>query len=290
MGKEILATTSARHFEVDSGNLTVGRFPNGEVSAVLDTDVKNKEVVLIGSTGAPAENLIELFWALETIVRNGAESVSLVIPNFGYAKSDKEKVKGQSLSARAILNILERLGESKLNLITSIDIHSQRVIDASVVPFKNISAMGILAEHFKDRRDLAIVSPDGGGAERAREFASFLGVKDIAVIEKNRVWNSPVKVVSITGEVEGRDCVIVDDRVESGDTIEAAVDALRSKKAGNIFVASVHMDYLGGGYLKLDKNENVYKILTTNTTIPVSGLSNKFEIIDVTSLIKEIAK
>jgi len=290
MGKEILATTNSKHFGLDSGNLKLGRFPNGEVSAVLDADVRNKEVVLIGSTGAPAENLIELFWALETIVRNGAEKVSLVIPNFGYAKSDKEKVKGQSLSARAILNILEGLGEGKLNLITSINIHSQRVIDASKVPFKNISAMNLLADYFKSNPELAIVSPDGGGEERTREFAAFLGIKDIAIIEKNRVWNSPVKVVSVTGEVEGRDCVIVDDRVESGDTIEAAVDALKAKKAGNIFVASVHMDYLGGGYLKLDKNENVFKVLTTNTTAPIQGLSTKFEIVDVSSVINQIVK
>lgn len=289
MGKEILATSSAQHFKVDTGNLKVGRFPNGEVSAVLETDVRNKEVVLVGSTGAPAENLIELFWALETIVRNGAEKVSLVIPNFGYAKSDKEKVKGQSLSARAILNILESLGDGKLNLITSINIHSQRVVDASGVSFKSVSAMNLLAEYFKGKPDLAIVSPDDGGVDRALEFASFLGINDIAIIEKNRVWNNPVKVVSITGEVEGRDCVIVDDRVESGDTIEAAVSALRSKKAGNIFVASVHMDYLGGGYLKLDGNENVSKILTTNTTLPVEGLSNKFEIVDITSIIREVA-
>lgn len=289
MSKEILTTSSASHFGLGDG-LKFDRFPNGEVSVVLTTDVKNKDVMLVGSTGAPAENLVELFWSLETIVRNGARSVYLLIPNFGYAKSDKEKVKGQALGARALLSIFDGLGNGKLSSITSIDIHSQRVIDTSATPFINVSAMSLLAERFKDMSNLAIVSPDHGGKDRAMKFASFLGIKEIVVIEKNRVWNDPVKVVRINGEVGGRDCVIVDDRVESGDTVIAAATALRSKNARNIFVASVHMDYLGGGYLKLDSNHDISKIVTTNTTKPFDDLSNKFEVVDISRLLKEIVK
>lgn len=286
MNNPIFLTSSSSHLKMKAGNLHFGRFANGEVSAVLDANVKNKKVVLIGSTGAPAENLIELFWGLETIARNGAAKVVVFIPNFGYAKSDKEKVKGQSLSASAILKVLKVLGNNTVEVAT-INIHSETILKTSVLSIKDISVIGLLASKFKENKNLAIVSPDDGGVKRAYEFANFLNIKEIVTVTKQRVWDSAVKVVNINGEVNGKDCVVVDDRVESGDTIQACVKTLVEKGAQNIFVSTVHMDYGGGGYLKLSRNKSILKVITTNTTKPPTDIPNKIEIVDISKVIKK---
>lgn len=286
MGNVIFATSSAKHLGLDNGRLRIGRYVNAEVSVVLDRNVKGKHIVLIGSTGAPAENLLEMFWSVETIIRNGAERVSLIIPNFGYGKSDKEKIKGQALGARAILNILNELGEGKLD-VSTINLHSDKVARLSKLHIRNISAMGILTKPFLNTSGLAFVSPDKGGLQRTQEFADILGFpKSVVIMDKKRSGNTLTGTKIIKGEVKGRDCVIVDDRIESGATMQLSIETLQKAGAGGIYVVSVHIDYLGGGWRKLISNPAVKAVYTTNSTKPI-GKHRKIVVLDIAPLLSK---
>lgn len=272
---------------LDNGELICGRFPDGEVSVTLGEDVKNKEVVIIGSTQPPAENLIELLLTLDTVVHNGARKVSIAVPYLGYAKSDVEKISGQSISSRALINTIEALGGKKLKDILVMNLHSIRLEKFFKTPVMHVSFINGLAENFKSLKNFEIVSPDEGGVARAKEFAGYLGKKNIVTIKKNRLSHTNVEVLQITGNVKDLNVVVVDDMVQSGGTILSAAKSLRKNGANDIYVASVHMDYGGGGWKKLDRSNLIKKIITTDSIKPVEGLSKKFEIVNVAPALKK---
>ncbi len=287
MNKIILATDSSKHLMLDNGKLEIGRFPDGEVSVVLGEDVKNKDVVIIGSTHPPAENLIELLLTLDAVVHHEVRKIKFVIPYLGYAKSDIEKVPGQSISSRAVINMIEALGGKKLEAIAVINIHSDRAEKFFKTQFAHISLIEELAENFKYLKNFVIVSPDEGGIERAKEFASFLDKKDIVTIKKNRLSHTNVKVLEISGNVDGTNAVIVDDMVQSGGTILSAARTLKKNGAKDIYVASIHMDYAAGGWKKLDRSVLIKRVVTTDSIKPLKGLSKKFKIVSIAPILKQ---
>jgi len=284
MDKIILATESSKHLKLDNADLETGRFPDGEVMVVLKENVKDQEVVVIGGTEPPAENLMELLLTLDTVNRHGAKKIKLIIPYLGYGKSDREKVPGQPVSARVLINLIESIGGPNLN-ITGIDIHSAAVEKFFSVPLTKISLMKELAKKFEGLENFEIVSPDEGGVERAKEFAGFLGKTAIVTIRKNRLTPTSVKILEIDGDVSGKNVVIVDDIVQSGGTILEALKVLKEKGAKDIYLAVTHMDYAGGGWEKLTRTDLVKKVVTTNTIKPVDNLPSKFEVVDVASAI-----
>jgi ribose-phosphate pyrophosphokinase len=287
MQKIVLSTNSSRHLGVGSDGLRLGRFPDGEVSVVLDQNVENKDVYLIGSTEPPAENLLELIFSIDTVVRNRAKSLTIIIPYFGYAKSDVEKIKGQVLAARTVVRLIEAVGGKNLKVVT-LNLHSPEVEGFFGVPHLNLSLMEVLARKFKNNNDLVVVSPDEGGVGRAREFAGILGNLDVVIIKKKRISDSKVKILSMIGEVDGRDTVIVDDMVQTGGTIISAARTLRDKGAKSVSLAVTHMVYSAKGYLLLEKEAGIQRIVTTNTIRQAEDISSKFEIIDVAPILKTI--
>lgn len=282
MDKIILATESSKHLKLDNADLETGRFPDGEVMVVLKENVKDQEVVVIGGTEPPSENLIELLLTLDTVNRHEAKKINLIIPYLGYGKSDREKVPGQPISARVLINLIESIGGPNLR-ITGIDIHSPAVEKFFSIPLIKISLMKELAKKFEGLENFEVVSPDEGGVERAKEFAGFLGKNEIVTILKNRLSPTSVKILEVDRDISGKNIVIVDDIVQSGGTILEAAKVLKEKGAKDIYLAVTHMDYAGGGWKKLEESDLIEKIVTTNTIKPLDNLSSKFDVMDIAS-------
>lgn len=283
----IFSTSSSKHLGIDSGGVEFGRFPDGEISVVLTEEVADKSVYIIGSTEPPAENLIELLLAVDAIARHHSGAINIVIPYFGYAKSDAEKIPGQTVSARVIAGLLEHVSENRGKLI-ALNLHSRQVEEFFQIPVTDISLIKEMSEKFNDIENLAVVSPDAGGRLRAEEFAAHLNLPGIAVIKKERLSDTKVKDVEMKGHVAGKNVVIVDDMVQSGGTIAGAVEFLKDHGARDIYLAITHMDYEGGGWKKIEANNLIKKVVTTNTIKPREGLSEKFEVIDISPVIKKI--
>jgi ribose-phosphate pyrophosphokinase len=280
-----LATSRSKHL-VSGTQLKSGKYPDGEIYVDVPSAVGGKPVSIIGSTETPAENLLELLLTVDTAKKMGAAKLNLIIPYLGFGKSDSVKKNGRSVGISTVAKLIESLLD-KDDKIFTINPHSGKIGTYFKKPLTAISALSLLTREFESL-DVEVVSPDEGGEDRAVKFAEILGKKDIIRIHKKRISETEVRDISLKGEVNGKDLVIVDDMVQSGGTIISAVDTLKKRGAGNIYLAIVHMVYSAGGWRKLNAVPGIKKIFTTNTIKPVPDLPSKFKVLDVSSLIEQI--
>jgi ribose-phosphate pyrophosphokinase len=282
--KIVLATNSAKHFYLDNGVLDIKQFPDGEICIALDENVTNKEVVVIGSTQPPAENLLELILLIGAVSQRGAKRITVVIPYFGYDRADKENNKSETVSAKTIVKMLEEVSERKCRFFV-LDPHGDNLKNYFDSPFNKIDITCQLAERFSENRNLTVVAPDRGAKERAIKFARRVNSKNIVMIEKKRLLNSKVKILSISGKITPT-AVIVDDMVSSGNTILETAKMLKVKGAKKIHVAVTHMVYSAGGWKRLAKSALIDKVYMTDSILPPRQLPNKFKLINLATVLK----
>ncbi len=252
-------------------NAEITRFANSEVKVTIKEDVKNEVCVVIQSTANPTDtNLMELFLFADALKRNEAKKVIGIIPYFGYARQNIQHRPGECVSANVIVRFLESIGFSK---IFTIDLHDEATEGVFSIPFKNLSALSLLAETVKKNfsnklNSIRIVSPDQGGIERARKFSSYLFGKEtsIAVIEKLRDLNRPhiSHSVALYGEIKNKIVFLVDDILTSGRTLVNAAELCAKNGAKEIYAAIVHHDFSPNAHQFL-QSSIIKKIYTTNT-------------------------
>jgi ribose-phosphate pyrophosphokinase len=284
--KIVLATNSAKHFHLDSGALSIGRFPDGEISIVLEENVKDKEVILIGSTESPADNLLELILSIDEVLQKGAEKITVLIPYFGYARSDNKDDHDKISSAKAIVKILEDVGDKKCSF-TVLDPHSENLKSYFSSPYIKISTIHELANRFTGNEDTTVVAPDFGSKESAIEFAQEIHSKNMVIVEKKRLRNSEVKLVSVSGNTTSK-AIIVDDMISSGNTILETAKMLKTNGAQEIYVAVTHMIYTAGGWQKIAESPLIQRVLMTDTVAPPEKLPSKFEIVPIAPILEKI--
>lgn len=278
----ILSTNSAKHFHIDNGKLIIGRFPDGEINIVLDEDLKNKEVVVIGSTQPPADNLLELVLLIGATLQKGANKVTVLIPYFGYARSDKEN---EVLNVKTIVKILEKAGEGKCSFII-LEPHSDNLNDCFDSSFERLDVVDLLATNFPIKDNLTVVAPDRGSRKGAMRFAHKVNSKNVVTVEKKRLENAKVKLVSVDGTITST-VIIVDDMVSSGNTILETAKMLKIKGAKKIYVAVTHMVYSAGGWKKLAKSKLIDRVYLANSIQPPMRLPNKFNLINISGFLEQ---
>lgn len=286
MPKIILTTESAKHFGLPSAQMNIGRFPGGEVSLAIKENLKDAEVSVVGSTNAPAENLLEMVFAIDTAARLGAAKITAIIPYFAYLRADREKFPGDSVSAEAVAKMFEGVGGANFNIV-SINIHSSRAKEFFKVPLTDIDATTLFEEKFTGLKDITIVAPDEGATPKARDFARRIGINSVAVLNKERAEDGSIEITGIMGAV-GKKVLIIDDIIDSGATLLKACEFLKEKGVEEIYIAAVHMVWQGGGYQKLAKNDLIKKIYTTDTIAPPVSVPEKIEIIGIAPILQKI--
>lgn len=247
------------------------RFENSEVRVRILEDVRDKTCVVIQPTSNPTDtNLIELLQFSDALRRGEAKKIVGVIPYFGYARQNKQHRTGEAVSAHIVVKTLESVGFDE---IMAFDIHDEGTEGVFSVPFRNLTALPLLAKKIRDDVDhvdqIAVVSPDQGGVERARTFANAFYEKsdqEIVIIEKKRDLEKIHKseALEIFGDVEGKIAIIVDDIVTSGGTLIHAVDLCIEKGAKAVYAAIVHHDLSKKAPKKLQESK-IAKFYTTNT-------------------------
>lgn len=285
--QKIFLLNSAKHFGLPSGKIDLGRFPGGEVSLSIKDDINGFDVFLVGSTNAPAENLVELILAIDTAYRLQAKSINVIIPYFGYSRADKEKFIGDAVSAEIVVRIIESVGREKLK-VYSFDIHSDKVENFFKVPFESIDASEIFVNKFLNLGVLTVVAPDNGAARRSKTLADRIKMS-CAIITKERAEKGEVVIKGIEGKVTKR-VLIFDDIVDSGGTILKTIAFLKKMGVFEVYVAATHMVWEGGGYKKLSKLDVVRKIFTTDTIKASVKVPTKIEIVSILPLLKDIIK
>ena len=269
----------------------LGRFADGEISLHLDEPVALKVAFVLGSFYPPAENLLELFTLINTLHINGVAKVVAVIPYLGYGKSDRLDRPSIPVNARLFIQTLELAG---VDQFITLDLHSPIINRYFRVPNLHLSYMETFAKHLSGQglNQLTVVTPDQGGIDRASDYAKAVGATDIIVIEKHRPQDDQTEVVKISGQVEGRDLIMIDDMVQTGLTLITAAAQLKKLGARDIYVAAPHFVYSARAYDLFAKDDAFKKIFITNS-IPVpegTTLPEKFTVLPIESLLAEAIK
>ncbi len=246
-----LAEAVAASLNLPLTRASVRRFADMEVFVEIHENVRGEDVFVIQSTSYPAnDNLMELLIALDALRRSSARRITAVIPYFGYARQDRKSGSRTPISAKLVANLITEAGA---NRVLTMDLHAGQIQGFFDIPVDNLYAAPLFSRDIQQRfqgRDVMIVSPDVGGVLRARMIATRLNC-DLAIIDKRRERAGVSEVMNVIGEVEGRDCILVDDIVDSGGTLCNAAEALIQAGARSASVYVTHGVLSGGAVARV---------------------------------------
>jgi ribose-phosphate pyrophosphokinase len=264
----VLAQEIASHLSVELGRASVGRFSDGEVTVEILQNVRARDVFVVQPTCAPTnENLMEIFMMVDALKRASARRITAVIPYFGYARQDRRpRSMRVPISAKVVANMLETVGVERL---LTMDLHADQIQGFFDIPVDNIYASPVLLSDLKSKsyKDLVVISPDVGGVVRARALAKQLGC-DLAIIDKRRPAANVSEVMHVIGEIDGRNCVIMDDMIDTAGTLVKAAEVLKERGAKSVYAYCTHPVFSGPAVERI-ANSHIDEVVITNT-IPLS--------------------
>ncbi len=264
----VLAREIAASLGVELGAAAVGRFADGEVTVEIRQNVRARDIFVVQSTCSPTnENLMELLMMVDAIKRASARRITAVIPYFGYARQDRRPRSTRvPISAKVVANLLETVG---IERVLTMDLHADQIQGFFDIPVDNIYASPVLLSDLKSKAysNLVVVSPDIGGVVRARALAKQLGC-DLAIIDKRRPAANVAEVMHVIGEIEGRNCVIMDDMIDTAGTLVKAAEVLKERGAKRVFAYCTHPVFSGPAVERIARSK-IDEVVITNT-IPLS--------------------
>ncbi len=265
-----MATESAQHLGTTLGAADVGRFSDGEVTVEIKENVRTRDVFVVQPTCAPTtDNLMELLVMVDALKRASAESICAVIPYFGYARQDRRvRSTRVAITAKVVANMLQAAGVSR---VLTMDLHADQIQGFFDIPVDNIYASPVLLGDLRQKNydDLIVVSPDVGGVVRARALAKQLGC-DLAIIDKRRPKANVSEVMHVIGDIEGRNCVIMDDMIDTAGTLVKAAEVLKQRGAKKVYAYCTHPIFSGPAIQRISEGEALDEVVVTNT-IPLNA-------------------
>ena len=288
-GNKPLSEAISKQLRTPLGEAKVTRFSDGEISIDIQENVRGMDVFLIQPTCAPAnDNLIELIIMVDAIRRSSAGRITAVIPYYGYGRQDRRvRSERMPISAKVMADILERSGIDK---VLTVELHSEQIQGFFHIPVDNVYGTKIFHDDIikLNLNNKLIVSPDVGGVVRSRALAKVLGLSDLAIIDKRRDEANKSEVINVIGDVTDKDCIIVDDIVDTAGTLCNAANALKKNGASKVLAYSVHPVLSGTAIQKISKSKLDQLIVTD--TIPLSDSAKACEKIRTISLAPTLAE
>ncbi len=270
-----LAQSIAEQLGISLGNLTTTHFSDGETHVEILENVRGRDVFVIQSTCAPTnDNLMELLITADALYRASAGRITAVVPYYGYARQDR-RTRSRRVPITAKL-VADMMTSSRIDRVLTIDLHSEQVQGFFDLPVDNIYAVGVLARDINEQnyKNIAVVSPDAGGAVRARALAKLLGGDvGMAIIDKRRPKPNVSAIMHLMGDVEGRTCVIIDDLVDTAGTLCHAAAALKKQGAVKVVAYATHA-VLSGDAIKNIESSSLDELVVTDT-IPLGETAQK---------------
>ncbi|MDO4968914.1 MAG: ribose-phosphate pyrophosphokinase, partial [Comamonadaceae bacterium] len=264
-----MAEEIAKHLGASLGAADVGRFSDGEVTVEIKQNVRTRDVFVVQPTCAPTnDNLMELLVMVDALKRASAQSICAVIPYFGYARQDRRvRSTRVPITAKVVANMLQAAG---VNRVLTMDLHADQIQGFFDIPVDNIYASPVLLGDLKQKQydDLIVVSPDVGGVVRARALAKQLGC-DLAIIDKRRPKANVSEVMHVIGDIDGRNCVIMDDMIDTAGTLVKAAEVLKQRGAKKVYAYCTHPIFSGPAIQRISEGDALDEVVVTNT-IPLS--------------------
>jgi ribose-phosphate pyrophosphokinase len=278
-----LAEEIANELKQPLCQVTIRRFADGELFIKIDENVRGRDVYIIQPTNPPAENLLELLLLIDAARRASAARVSAVIPYYGYARQDRKDQPRVAISAKLMANLVSTAGADR---VLAMDFHSHQLQGFFDIPVDHLYASPVLTAHYRMKRlhDPVVVAPDVGSAKMARGFAKRLNAA-LAIIDKRRPSANITEVVNVVGEVEGKDCLIPDDLIDTAGTVSEAAKALKRLGALRVFVCATHA-LLSGPAVQRLVDAPIEEVAVANTiNVPIERRFAKLTILSVGSLL-----
>jgi ribose-phosphate pyrophosphokinase len=255
-----LAKAICEKLDVPLGDADVGRFEDGEVSVRFNENIRGSDVFVVQATGAPADNLMELLVMLDAAKRASARRVTAVLPYFGYARQDRKDQPRAPISAKLVANLITVAGADR---VLTMDLHSAQIQGFFDIPFDHLYAAPVLIDYFSRQSipNLMVVAPDIGSVKMARAYAKRLGA-ELALVDKRRPHADKVEVMSIIGDVEGKNIVMFDDVVTTARTLCQAAEALTRKGAKAIRAGVTHGVLCPDAFERVERSPIVELVVT----------------------------
>ncbi|MEG0148875.1 MAG: ribose-phosphate pyrophosphokinase [Comamonas sp.] len=269
-----MAQEIVKHLGTTLGAADVGRFSDGEVTVEIKQNVRARDVFVVQSTCAPTnDNLMELLVMVDALKRASAERICAVIPYFGYARQDRRPRSTRvPITAKVVANMLQAVGVER---VLTMDLHADQIQGFFDIPVDNIYATPVLLGDLRQKNyeDLIVVSPDVGGVVRARALAKELGC-DLAIIDKRRPKANVSEVMHVIGDIDGRNCVIMDDMIDTAGTLVKAAEVLKQRGAKNVYAYCSHPIFSGPALERIGSGSALDEVVVTNT-IPLTAAAQQ---------------
>ena len=284
----VLAEAVARYLNIPLGKATVRRFADQEIFVEIQENVRGEDVFILQSTSYPAnDHLMELLIMIDAFRRSSARRITAVIPYFGYARQDRRASGRTPISAKLVSNLITQAGADR---VLTLDLHAGQIQGFFDIPTDNLFAVPVLARDVKKNYELpnvTVVSPDVGGVVRARSLAKRLDAL-LAIVDKRREKPGESEVMNIIGDVRGKDCLLIDDIVDSGGTLCNAADALLANGATSVTAYITH-GVLSGGAVNRIASSQLKELVTTDSIQPTSAVAAapNIRIVTIADLIGE---
>ncbi len=259
-----LAEEISRYSEIPLSKCTVNRFSDGEVQVNIDETVRGHIVFIVQSTNCPVnDNYMELLIMIDALKRASAEEINIIMPYYGYSRQDRKAAPRQPISAKLMADLLQTAGATRLMCL---DLHADQIQGFFNIPIDNFLALPILAEYFieKNLEDVVVVAPDHGGTTRARKLAMVLDAP-MAIVDKRRPRPNVAEVMNVIGDIEGKNCIIIDDMIDTAGTLSIVVKTLKERGAKTVRACCSHA-LLSGAAVERLNSVPLEELVITNTT------------------------
>ncbi len=262
---------------------TIKQFADGEIFARIDRNARGRDVFIVQSTNAPSDNIMELLLLTDAARRASAARVTAVIPYFGYGRQDRKDQPRVAIGAKLVANLIVAAGADR---VVSIDFHQHQIQGFFDIPVDHLYAAPVLTKYFRDKQldDLVVIAPDVGSAKMARGFAKRLGAT-FAIIDKRRPKANMSEVLNVVGEVEGMNCLLVDDMCDTAGTLVNAVAALKERGAKAVYAAATHALFSGPAVERLSEAPLEEMVVTNTIHIPEDKRFSNLKILSVADLL-----
>lgn len=268
------------------GNVNVARFSDGEFSPAFDESVRGCDVFIIQSTFAPSDNLMELLLLIDAARRASAHYITAVIPYFGFARSDRKDKPRVAIAAKLVANLLSAAGVTRL---MTMDLHAPQIQGFFDVPVDHLDASSLFVPYIQtlNLKNLTIAAPDMGGVHRARGYAKFFNA-EMVICDKQRKKANEIDSMTVIGDVEGKDILLVDDIVDTAGTLTKAAQMLFDKGAASVRACCTHPVLSGQAYDRIE-NSKLTELIVTDT-IPLRRESDKIKVVSTADLFARIIR
>ena len=284
-GNPALSKEIAEGLGVETAKATISRFADGEIFVRIDENVRGNDVFILQPTNPPAENLMELLLLIDAAKRASAARITCVMPYYGYSRQDRKDQPRVAIGAKLVANMIVAAGA---NRVLGLDFHQHQLQGFFDVPVDHLYAAPVFVSHYRKKQlhDLVVVAPDVGSAKMARGFAKRLN-GSLAIIDKRRPKPNQSEVVNVVGEVEGKDCLLTDDMIDTAGTVTEASRALKDLGAKDVYVCATHA-LLSGPAVKRLSEAPITEVTVTDTVwIPEEKRFPQLNVLSVGELLSK---